>query len=135
MTYQNGRTNPHRLYRDRENARVAGVCAGIADYFEFNLTAIRLLTLGSMMFMWPALIYLLLAFLLPVRPAKLYDSPEQATFWRGVSNAPRDTFGDQRLRFRDMELRVGRSEAYGTSAEFEIDRELAGSPGTGKSRR
>ena len=55
------RNNPHRLYRDKENGRIAGVCAGVADYFGFNLTAIRLLTALSMLFFWPIIIYILLA--------------------------------------------------------------------------
>ncbi len=27
------RKNPHRLYRDKENAILTGVCAGLANYF------------------------------------------------------------------------------------------------------
>ena len=33
------RKNPHRLYRDKENAMIAGVCAGIAEYAGFNRKA------------------------------------------------------------------------------------------------
>jgi phage shock protein C len=80
MSHSQHRSNPHRLYRDKENGRIAGVCAGIADYFGFNRTAIRLLTAFSMLFFWPILIYILLAFLLPVKPAELYENVEQA--WR-----------------------------------------------------
>ena len=117
--------NPHRLYRDKENGRVAGVCAGIADYFGFNLTAIRLLTALSMLFFWPIIIYILLAFILPVKPAELYENVEQADFWREVSIAPSDIFGELRHRFRDLELRLRSMEAFVTSREFEIDRELS----------
>ena len=116
--------NPHKLYRDKENAMVAGVCAGIANYFGFNRCAVRVIFGFSMIFVWPVFIYLLLAILIPKKPEALYTSPEQENFWRGVSNAPSDIFGELRLRFRDQELRLQRMERYVTSREFEIDREL-----------
>ena len=125
MSRRRHRDNPHRLYRDKENARIAGVCAGIADYFGFNLTAIRLLTAFSMLFFWPIIIYVLLAFLLPVKPAELYENVEKADFWREVSIAPSDLFGELRHRFRDLELRLRSMEAFVTSKEFEIDHELS----------
>jgi phage shock protein C len=68
--------------------------------------------------------YIVLAIVLPVKPANLYETPEQAEFWRGVSNAPSDVFGSLRHRFRELSLRLERMEAYVTSKEFEIDREL-----------
>ena len=36
---------PHKLYRDPEGARVAGVCAGLAQYFDVDVTLIRILML------------------------------------------------------------------------------------------
>ena len=126
MSREQFRNNPHRLYRDKENGRIAGVCAGIADYFGFNLTAIRLITAFSMLFFWPIFIYILLAFLIPVKPAELYENVEKADFWRGVSNAPSDIFGELRHRFRSLELRLRSMEAFVTSKEFEIDHELSG---------
>ncbi|MDD4185015.1 MAG: PspC domain-containing protein [Candidatus Izemoplasmatales bacterium] len=34
-----------RLYRDTENGKIAGVCAGLADYFDVDVTLIRVLWL------------------------------------------------------------------------------------------
>jgi len=42
-----------------------------------------------------------------------------------VSNAPSDVFGAMRHRFRELNVRLEKMEAYVTSREFEIDRELA----------
>ena len=39
--------NPRRLYRDTEHGMLAGVCAGIADYFGFSVRGFRLLTVLS----------------------------------------------------------------------------------------
>ena len=38
------RQNLHKLYRDKESAMIAGVCAGIADYFGFNRKGTRVVT-------------------------------------------------------------------------------------------
>ena len=122
------RENPHRLFRDKENAVIAGVCAGIADYEGLNRRgtriAIALLTLVPPLTMFMLISYVVLAIVLPVRPKDLYESQEQAEFWRGVSNAPADVFGSLRHRFRELNRRLERMEAHVTSKEFEIDREL-----------
>ena len=122
------RQNPHRLYRDKKNALVAGVCAGIADYFDFNRKGVRVATALAMLFPpfipFVVIAYILLAFLLPVKPAEMYDDNERAVFWRGVTNAPADVFGALSHRFRELNMRLEKMEAYVTSKEFEFDREL-----------
>lgn len=123
------RRNPHRLYRDKENAMIAGVCAGIAEYFGWNRKGMRLVTVllclvpPFMPFMIVS--YIVLAIFLPAKPAGLYETREQAEFWRGVSNAPSDVFGSLSHRFKELNLRLEKMEAFVTSKEFEIDRELS----------
>src|SRR5210317_1084811 len=120
--------NPHRLFRDKENAVLAGVCAGIAEYFGLNRKGVRLVTFLSMLFppffAFVVISYVVLTIVLPVKPVDLYESSEQAEFWRGVSNAPSDVFGALRHRFRELNHRLEKMEAFVTSREFEIDREL-----------
>ena len=86
------RKNPHRLFRDKENAMLAGVCAGIADYFGFNRKAVRLVTVLMLLippfFFFVVVTYFVLAILLPVKPLDLYKDDQQAEFWRGVNTAP-----------------------------------------------
>ncbi len=128
MTKTNKRENPHRLFRDKENAMLAGVAAGIAEYAGLNLggtrIAIILLMLIPPLTMFIIISYIVMAIVLPVKPADLFESQEKAEFWRGVSNAPSDAFGSLRHRFRELNMRLERMEAYVTSKEFEIDREL-----------
>ena len=38
---------PRRLYRDLDNGKLGGVCAGIANYFDFDPTWIRLHPAGA----------------------------------------------------------------------------------------
>jgi phage shock protein C len=128
MTGLYERQNPHRLYRDKENAVIAGVCAGVADYFGFNRKGVRILT--GLAFLMPPFApfafvsYVVLAIVLPVKPMEVSQNREQADFWRGVSNAPADVFGALNHRFKELNLRLQRMEAHVTSKEFEIDREL-----------
>jgi phage shock protein C len=123
------RRNPHKLYRDKQNALIAGVCAGIAEYFGWNRKGMRLV--AALLCVFPpflpfiAVSYLILAIFLPVKPEGLYETKEQADFWRGVSNAPSDVFGSLSHRFRELNLRLEKMEAVVTSKEFEIDRELS----------
>jgi phage shock protein C len=58
---------------------------------------------------------------------------EKAQFWRGVSNAPSDVFSNVRHRFRQLDMRLQKMEAFVTSKEFEIDRELNRSSRNGES--
>ena len=120
------RANPHRLYRDRENGMIAGVCAGLAEYFGFNRRGVRLVVAVSALFFMPFVIvsYIVLAVILPTKPVEETMDEEKADFWRDVSNAPADVFGTVRHRFRELDRRLQRMEAFVTSREFEIDREL-----------
>jgi phage shock protein C len=122
------RENPHRLYRDKQNAVIAGVCAGIANYFGFNRKGVRVATV-LIMFCPPfipfvVVSYIILAILIPVMPVELKADDERAVFWRNVSNAPIDVFGSLRHRFKELNVRLEKMEAYVTSKEFEFDREL-----------
>ena len=122
------RKNPHRLFRDKQNAMLAGVCAGIAEYAGLNRKGVRLVTVLLLLippfFAFIVISYVILAIVLPVKPEDLYETQEQAEFWRGVNNAPADVFGSLRHRFRELNRRLEKMEAFVTSREFEIDREL-----------
>jgi len=120
------RKNPHRLYRDKEHAMLAGVCAGLANYFGLNRKGLRLVALVSTFFFFPFMVpaYIILAIILPVKPQDLYKDESQEKFWRGMSMAPTDVFSSLSHRFRELDLRLQKMEAYVTSREFEMDWEL-----------
>ena len=120
------RKNPHRLYRDKDNAILAGVCAGLANYFGLNRKGLRLIVAVSTLFFFPFVVpaYIILTIVLPVRPKDLYEDESQEKFWRGVSMAPTDVFSNLSHRFKELDLRLQKMEAYITSREFDMDREL-----------
>lgn len=120
------RKNPHRLYRDKDNAILAGVCAGLADYFGLCRKGLRIVVAISTLFFFPfvVLAYIILTILVPVKPQDLYKDESQEKFWRGVSMAPTDVFSNLSHRFKELDLRLQKMEAYVTSREFDMDREL-----------
>ena len=57
------------LYRVNENKMIAGVCAGFAEYFDVDVTWIRLaLVLFSLMGGCGLVAYLVAALIMPVKP-------------------------------------------------------------------
>jgi phage shock protein C len=69
-----------KLYRNKREAKVFGVCAGIADYLEINVFAVRIFVL-VIVFMSgiPFLLYLGAALILDPKPDSLYDSEPRAS--------------------------------------------------------
>jgi phage shock protein C len=118
--------SPSRLYRDTEHGRVAGVCAGIADYLGIRRKVVRLATiLGLVFFFVPTFIaYLALTFLLPKKPAELYGSAEEEVFWRGVRTAPDDSLRALSKTFAELEQRLARMETTAISADFDLHRKF-----------
>jgi phage shock protein C len=60
---------PKRLVRSSDDAMVAGVCAGIADYFGIDVTLVRILAVAGVIFGFGsvAVAYLVAWVLLPKR--------------------------------------------------------------------
>jgi phage shock protein C len=117
--------SPVRFYRDQDAGKIGGVCAGLAEYFGFDLTLTRVLTvIGMFFFPTLLLIYLALWFLLPTKPVKLYRDEDDRDFWRGVRVSPAETLSEVRHRFRTADAKLQRMERYVTSRNFTLDREF-----------
>ncbi len=72
------------FYRDRENGWIFGVCAGIADRFNLQLGAVRVIAVISLvLFFWiTALVYLLAAFVVREKPLIYSGRASEHEFWR-----------------------------------------------------
>ena len=114
-----------RFYRRKDKAMLGGVCAGVADYFGFNLCATRFLTVVAFFFMpLVALAYLALVLLIPSASAADFEQPRDPEFRRAVRSSPSQTMADVRSRFKSLDRRLARLEKYVTSSRYQLDREF-----------
>jgi len=118
--------NRNRLYRNRERGLIAGVCAGIADWTGFNLTALRVIVVLLTIPFTPVMIigYLALALLLPIKPADLYRDAEEERFWTETRRAPVDSVSSLNQRFKHLDDRLQRLDTWLTSRQYRIRSEL-----------
>jgi phage shock protein C len=120
---------PRRLYQDRENKVVFGVCAGVADYFGLDVAVTRVVVLACLVFFLPPTLigYIVLALLLPKKPSGISGriDPADVSLQRTVRSSPQATLDTLRHRFRELDGRTQRLEKYLTSKRFELDREFA----------
>jgi len=116
----------NRLYRNKDRGWIGGVCAGISDWMGVNLTALRVITVILALPFTPVILigYLVLWILVPRRPVDLFRDVKEEQFWRGVRRSPTDTVSSLNRRFRDLDARLQKMEAWLTSSEYRIDREL-----------
>lgn len=116
----------NRLYRNRRRGLLAGVCAGISDWSGFNLTALRVgVVLLAIPFTAVIVIgYLALALLLPVAPVDMYADEADERFWRETRRAPVEGVSTLNNRYRRLDQRLQRMEAWLTSREYRIRNEI-----------
>lgn len=141
------------LYRDTENARIAGVCAGIADYFGLETWLVRILVVtGFFLLAGPFMFVAYIAgwFILDKKPAGSVQSTDippvqgKGKGWRNAASSsssnhkvevktkvwqagepPKQAFHDIRTRFEKAEQRLRKMETYVTSREFQLNREIS----------
>lgn len=115
-----------RFYRDKQNGKVMGVCAGIADYTGVDTFWIRLgavlLTLMGVGIIIPA--YFLIGIFADARPAALYADREEQRFWQGVRQSPRRTTREVRNKLRDIDRRMADVETYYVSGNAKLADEI-----------
>lgn len=111
-----------RLYRNPRRGWIAGVCAGLADYFGITRTVVRVLTLICLVaFTLPTLVaYLIAAVVLERRPDAMRGTREEEAFWRSVRLEPSRTARDLARKFQDMERRLRAAEAKVTSSDYKL---------------
>lgn len=115
-----------RLRRYPKKGWISGVCAGLAEFFEWNAKLIRLVFVAAFIisgFFPVGVIYLVLWYLMDE------DEPQRradGSYRRGEPPQPSapPTPAELRLRFRRLEERLRDMEACVTSDEFELRREL-----------
>jgi phage shock protein C len=120
------RWSAQRFYRDPHNGKIMGVCAGLADYFGWNVTFVRILAIIALLWFngLTLIAYFVLGFMLPPKPDRLYDWDADEEYWRSVRRSAGGTFRDVRHRFRELDMKLQRMEGYVTSSRYDLDRQF-----------
>ncbi|MEQ1439946.1 envelope stress response membrane protein PspC [Fontimonas sp. SYSU GA230001] len=114
-----------RLRRYPQRGWVAGVCAGLAEFFDWNVKLIRVLFVVGLIFsgFFPlGVIYLVLWYLMDPADADTRREAAHDDARRGTNHGA--STADLKARFARLEERLRNMEACVTSDEFELRREL-----------
>lgn len=114
------------LYRDKHNAKLMGVCSGIADYTGVNALWVRLgfiiLLFAGMGLILPA--YFIAGLLLNKKPKHLYVDQDESKYWQRVRQSPKRTAGEIRGKFREIDRRLAEVETYYVTSNPRLNAEI-----------
>ena len=137
------------LYRNCSQGKIAGVCAGLADYFGWETWLVRILVVSGVLLGmgWFIVIYIAGWFILDKKPGTLNKKAQKAhsqyatdadqneanfssesikvksRIWQ-AGEPSKQAFHDIRRKFKLMEKEVRMIEHYVTSPEFTVSREI-----------
>lgn len=140
-----GQPRTARLTRDRDNGKLLGVCAGIANYYGLETWVVRLIALTGLVFLTSVTLvgYFVAALLMDPSPTRRRlsrgrrrhrgrhhrkrrdrrhskdDSTEEYAW------VPRQRLREVGAEFDQVELKLRRMEAHVTSGHYDLHRELA----------
>jgi phage shock protein C len=118
-----------KIYLDKENAWISGVCAGLARHFEWDVKLVRL---GFFLGCWVSapifiLTYIGMAFFLDPLPTEDLEGDlkvmEEAAKPARPGSARRK-FATASDRYQKLETRLRALESVVTSRAFQMDQEL-----------
>jgi phage shock protein C len=116
------------LYRDKQNAKLMGVCSGIADYTGVNALWVRLGFIAALLsgVLSPIVLplYFLAGILLNKKPAELYVDKDETKYWQRVRQSPKRTAREIRSRFRDIDRRLAEVETYYVTSNPRLSAEI-----------
>jgi len=116
-----------RFYRDKQNGKLMGVCAGIADYTGFDVALVRICFLAAVFMSGGSVLpfYFIAGWVAPTKPRELeYTGKEDRQFWQGVRASPARAARDIRSRFKDLDRRLADIESYVTTENRTLAREI-----------
>ncbi len=122
------------LYRNTQQGKIAGVCAGLADQFDISPNVVRWLFFGSLFFLGsvPFLLYIVAWCLMAPRPKHVeekfsYDEGQHRyrkknMFNYGANNSSR--VKEAQKRMSAVMERVENMERYVTSRSYRVNKEF-----------
>ncbi|MFC3032409.1 envelope stress response membrane protein PspC [Pseudoalteromonas fenneropenaei] len=126
------------LFRDPKRGKLAGVCAGLSDYFNIELWLVRIICISAILLVGPFIVVLYVAcwFILDCKPQDfdaVKPSQEAAQHEERVSvkfkvwqkgEPPRQALYELKDRFTRLDSRIQKLETYVTSPEYTVSREI-----------
>jgi phage shock protein C len=130
-------TSGRHFTRDADRAVLGGVCAGIADYFGFNLRATRVIFIIAFIVATPfaAVAYIAIVLLVPAESGRYEYVVEREVRKRRrrLTRKERIQVEDEeraqaaeavKQRYQALDERLARIEKYVTSSRYNLDREF-----------
>lgn len=114
------------LYRDKTNAKLMGVCSGLADYTGVNVLWIRLALVLLVMMTGGGVIpfYFIAGLLLDKKPPYLYTDNAEQKYWQGVRQSPKRTAREIRAKMKDVDRRLAEVETFYVSSNPRLNAEI-----------
>ena len=114
------------LYRDKQNAKLMGVCSGIADYTGVHVLWVRLAAIALVFMSGGSVIpfYFIAGLLLNKKPEHLYVDAQETKYWQRVRQSPQRTAREIRSRFRDIDRRLADVETFYVSSNPRLSAEI-----------
>ena len=116
----------HGVYRSR-NGIILGVCRGVAEYFDFSVFWVRVVTLIIFLFsgFWPiAVLYFVAALLMKPEPVIPIDTSEEQEFYNSYVHSHKGAAERLKRRYRTLETRIQRLEETVTTREFDWEHRI-----------
>ena len=146
MTDSNSPDGRRKLYRNPAKAKICGVCAGVAEYFGFEVWVVRIITVSLVLLGWGPIVlaYFVLYFVLDPNPN--YEKTGECDWKRkGTNNsqdenkpyrpsvkevwksapAPDQLLSDIEGKFSKIERHLQDLETYVTSKRYNLDKEFS----------
>ncbi|MBV7315944.1 envelope stress response membrane protein PspC [Shewanella sp. NIFS-20-20] len=120
------------LYRNRAQGKIAGVCAGIADYFNFETWLVRVVAVSIFLLGGSGVIFILYIALWIIldespKPLSMDAHHKEAGLKKKVWQAgepAKQALMDLNGRFRAIDLRLQQMERHVTSEQFDLKRQI-----------
>ncbi len=129
MRPRNSNSTAHQrpgLYRAR-NGVFFGVCRGLAEYFHFSVTGVRVAFVVGTLFtgVWPMIAaYALAALLMPVAPVLPLDNDADAEFYNSYSASREMALLRLKHTYERLDRRIQRIESVVTNRGYDWEQRL-----------
>jgi len=111
------------IYRSRRGIFM-GVCRGLAEYFNFSVVWLRIITLALFLFtgFWPVgVFYIMAGLLIKMEPVSPLSTEKDQEFYDTYTHSRQSAIQKIKRKFENIERRIQRMEHTVTSKGFDWD--------------